>query len=263
MNIVFNATIGKVFTLALVALFLTGAFIVFVPRAQAASLTEPQIQAIIGLLSSFGADQSVIDNVNASLHGTATASGSTSANSGSSLSSGCNIVRTLQLGSSGSDVSCLQKMLANDPSVYPEGIVSGYFGPATERAIKRWQAAQGVVSSGDANTTGYGVVGTKTRAKLNGNICQQDAKICPDGSAVGRSGPNCTFTCPGTSEPTDPGYYYTPPTSPNGTICTQDAKICPDGSSVGRTGPNCSFVCPSSTAPSGSSGSSGSGGGSY
>lgn len=29
-------------------------------------------------------------------------------------------------------------------------------------------------------------------------ICTMDAKICPDGSAVGRTGPNCTFpACPG------------------------------------------------------------------
>lgn len=28
--------------------------------------------------------------------------------------------------------------------------------------------------------------------------CTMDAKICPDGSAVGRSGPNCEFAaCPG------------------------------------------------------------------
>jgi hypothetical protein len=28
--------------------------------------------------------------------------------------------------------------------------------------------------------------------------CTMDAKICPDGSAVGRSGPKCEFTpCPG------------------------------------------------------------------
>ncbi len=31
-----------------------------------------------------------------------------------------------------------------------------------------------------------------------GVACTMDAKICPDGSAVGRSGPNCEFTpCPG------------------------------------------------------------------
>ena len=29
--------------------------------------------------------------------------------------------------------------------------------------------------------------------------CPQDAKVCPDGSTVGRTGPNCEFAvCPGT-----------------------------------------------------------------
>jgi len=37
----------------------------------------------------------------------------------------------------------------------------------------------------------------KTPSKTQ-TICTQDAKLCPDGSYVGRSGPNCEFkTCPG------------------------------------------------------------------
>jgi len=33
--------------------------------------------------------------------------------------------------------------------------------------------------------------------KENGVVCTTDAKLCPDGSYVGRSGPNCTFDpCP-------------------------------------------------------------------
>ena len=30
-----------------------------------------------------------------------------------------------------------------------------------------------------------------------GVACTEEAKICPDGSAVGRTGPNCQFVCPG------------------------------------------------------------------
>lgn len=57
--------------------------------------------------------------------------------------------------------------------------------------------------------------------------CTKDAKICPDGSAVGRTGPNCEFeACP-----------------EEGTFCTDDAMMCPDGSWVGRSGPSCEFVC--------------------
>ncbi len=67
-----------------------------------------------------------------------------------------------------------------------------------------------------------------------GQACTEEAKQCPDGSYVGRTGPNCEFApCPGGN---------------GGTACTAEAKQCPDGTSVGRTGPNCEFApCPGGT----------------
>ena len=43
-----------------------------------------------------------------------------------------------------------------------------------------------------------GVVGYKLYQKPNGQVaCTEEAKICPDGSAVGRTGPKCEFAaCP-------------------------------------------------------------------
>lgn len=70
----------------------------------------------------------------------------------------------LMRGSHGSDVSSLQKLLKKDRTIYPEGIVNGNFGPATERALKRFQKKYGIATPGVA---GYGLVGPKTRAKLN------------------------------------------------------------------------------------------------
>ena len=60
--------------------------------------------------------------------------------------------------------------------------------------------------------------------------CTEEAKICPDGSGVGRTGPNCEFApCPG-EEPV---------------FCTQDVKECSDGSYVSRVPPDCAFEkCP-------------------
>lgn len=69
------------------------------------------------------------------------------------------INRLLKVGSEGNDVSALQTFLAKDVSVYPEGIVSGYFGAATQRAIKRFQEKYGIDPVGH--------VGPATRAKLN------------------------------------------------------------------------------------------------
>lgn len=40
----------------------------------------------------------------------------------------------------GDEVTALQKALAADPTLYPEGLVTGYFGPATNRAFARLSA---------------------------------------------------------------------------------------------------------------------------
>ncbi len=70
--------------------------------------------------------------------------------------------RSLALGMEGADVTALQQFLARDPAIYPEGKVTGYFGALTEAAVKRFQAKNGIVSSGTPSTTGYGRVGPKT-----------------------------------------------------------------------------------------------------
>lgn len=69
----------------------------------------------------------------------------------------------------GGEVSRLQSRLG--------GQVTGYFGPMTEQLVQRWQAAQGVVSSGSADTTGYGAVGPRTRALMatNCNLFSSDS----------------------------------------------------------------------------------------
>lgn len=75
--------------------------------------------------------------------------------------------RLLRSGSSGQDVAELQKILKKDPSIYPEGVVSGYFGSATERAVQRFQITHGLATRDTPLSAGYGIVGPKTRAKLN------------------------------------------------------------------------------------------------
>ncbi len=38
-------------------------------------------------------------------------------------------------------------------------------------------------------------------SKSNVAVCTKEAKLCPDGTAVGRIGPNCEFAaCPGAGE---------------------------------------------------------------
>ena len=135
------------------------AFTFSVPAVHAA-LTESQIQSILSLLSSFGADQTTINNVNASLRGQATSGGSTS--SGASCSA---FSRDLTLNATGSDVQALQVLLnANGFPVAATGAGSAgsestFFGSLTQSALAKWQAANGV-------SPAVGYFGPITRAAL-------------------------------------------------------------------------------------------------
>ncbi len=71
---------------------------------------------------------------------------------------------TLKKGSYNSQVKALQKLLAKDPALYPEAAATGYFGPATEKAVKRFQLKNRIHRPTDE---GYGQVDKATRDVLN------------------------------------------------------------------------------------------------
>lgn len=66
----------------------------------------------------------------------------------------------LYIGLSSNNVTCLQEFLRSQgPAVYPEALVTGFFGNLTRSAVMRFQQAHGIL------TTGF--VGVLTRAKIN------------------------------------------------------------------------------------------------
>lgn len=65
----------------------------------------------------------------------------------------------LSLGSSGTDVTTLQTYLSSDSTLYPEALVTGYYGALTRAAVIKFQARYGISQTG--------TVGPLTRAKLN------------------------------------------------------------------------------------------------
>ena len=73
---------------------------------------------------------------------------------------------TLRRGSNGDDVTRLQQFLALDANIYPEKLITGYYGSLTEAAVERWQARHNVVTSGTPGTTGYGQYGPRTAALM-------------------------------------------------------------------------------------------------
>jgi hypothetical protein len=97
---------------------------------------------------------------------------------------------------------------------YLDSEPTGYFGLLTVRAAQNFQRANGL------SPTGF--VGPLTRAKIKSitcgvvvtppSACTQDAKLCPDGSYVGRVAPSCEFAqCPvsmSTTPPTSQGAFW-------------------------------------------------------
>jgi peptidoglycan hydrolase-like protein with peptidoglycan-binding domain len=84
----------------------------------------------------------------------------------STPSTGGTLTRNLGPGSTGTDVTTLQHLLASDGD-YEAGIFSSYYGALTEKAVQVFQSKYAIVTYGLPTTTGYGAVGPKTRAKLN------------------------------------------------------------------------------------------------
>lgn len=97
--------------------------------------------------------------------------------------------------------------------------------------------------------------------KCQPQACDDIAKVCSDGTSVGRTGPNCAFAaCPGEVACTAdvkkcPDGSYVARVAPSCAFkecggvpddhpCPALAMICPDGTSVGPSGPNCDFSCP-------------------
>ena len=77
--------------------------------------------------------------------------------------------KKLEYNSKGDDEKYLQIFLKSQGSdIYPEAIVSGWFGPATKRALIRFQEkyTSDILTPFDI-TQGTGITGSKTNDKIN------------------------------------------------------------------------------------------------
>ena len=108
------------------------------PLAQAAGLSTQQVDSILSLLQSFGADQATINNVQAALTGQPTTTGGSSTPSTSSYT----FTKVLTLGSKGADVTALQNFL--NAKGYLTVSATGYFGSLTKAALAKFQAANSI-----------------------------------------------------------------------------------------------------------------------
>ena len=78
-----------------------------------------------------------------------------------------NMFRNLATGDSGEDIKTLQQLLL-DEGVYPEGLITGFFGSLTKQAVIRFQEKYALEILGPAGlTNGTGFFGPGTRKKAN------------------------------------------------------------------------------------------------
>jgi peptidoglycan hydrolase-like protein with peptidoglycan-binding domain len=153
-------------------------------------------------------DGKYIDDSAVTIHAVATSTAFTIKTPGTGSS--C-VVLTSNLGpgdtdaTTGGDVSVLQKFLAEDSEIYPEGIVNGVYGNATRRAVERLQASKGIVSSGSPETNGYGAVGPSTRAAIAASCTSNASYLFTATPLTGRQPLQVTFSA---KIPTTADTYY-------------------------------------------------------
>ncbi len=79
--------------------------------------------------------------------------------------------QTLRPGATGEEVKILQEYLVSQPDLYPEQLVTGYYGLLTERAVSNFQEKNGLEQ--------VGIVGPKTLAIINQALADQKQDFAP------------------------------------------------------------------------------------
>ena len=97
------------------------------------------------------------------------------------------ILRQLQQGMSGDDIRQLQAILASQPDIYPERLITGFFGQLTAKAVAKFQKKYGLET--------VGRVGPKTLKKLREFM--DDSPVSLEDSGDGRHNKPCAIVPPG------------------------------------------------------------------
>ncbi len=90
------------------------------------------------------------------------------------------------IGTTGRDVRHIQLLLAQNPAIYPEQLITGYFGGLTQKAIARFQAKRGLPETGiaDAATRKKLQELSKTRQIVQKSSFYRDLIIGSEGADV-------------------------------------------------------------------------------
>jgi len=129
------------------------------------------------------------------------------------------LISQLRLGMTGADVTLLQQILATDPTIYPEGLITGRYGKLTEKAVKRFQERTCLGQVGN--------VGPKTLAKIN--------ELLTEGAGKSGKIPPGLLTAPGIQKKLCATATSTPTTTPDVTPPVMSAIVATGISSTSAT----------------------------
>jgi peptidoglycan hydrolase-like protein with peptidoglycan-binding domain len=87
--------------------------------------------------------------------------------------------RDLSIGMSGSDVTALQTFLAQDQTIYPQGLVTGYFGMLTQAAVSNFQSRNGIEAVGQVGPITLPVLNLQMANGMLGGTTVVNANSAP------------------------------------------------------------------------------------
>ena len=139
----------KIFTSMVVALALfSGPMFLFAETTGTTTSTSSQVQTLLDQIKNLQTQIQALKTIQEQLVKTQ-----------EEVSQSLRLIRSLRQGMGGDDVRALQAILAADTSIYPEGMITGFYGQLTSEAVKKFQKKYGIEM--------LGFVGPKTLKKLN------------------------------------------------------------------------------------------------
>jgi Big-like domain-containing protein/putative peptidoglycan binding protein len=171
------------------------------PNAPAIATTSSSATLLQSLYAELQVLEAQIAALEASSTATSTSAGPviTSTNSCTPLT----LTQNLSEGDTGASITSLQQFLVAQGYLHVSP--TGYFGTLTQAAVQAFQQAQGIVSSGTPQTTGYGQVSPKTRAAI-ASSCTTASKAITTSSPTTASATSTATTTPGLITPITAGY---------------------------------------------------------
>lgn len=116
-----------------IALIMSGGLVIPAYAAEPINLSTLSIEQLTALVESLTAQIKAL---------------TTQVNSQSQLIAKLRLNSEHRRGEQNEEIKLLQKILATDPALYPEGYVTGYFGDFTSKAISRFQTRYGLTVTG-------------------------------------------------------------------------------------------------------------------